>query len=324
MRKHDRTTTEEFDLLSSVQSDSRRSAREDSGVSFEPASTSTKKPRTPKVSARGAIAQFGANVWGGITNVAGKIGDGFKAIGNFIKDHKYAIGVVALSILGGAALTAAIIFFWPGVVAAAAAFTVALPTIGTVAPLAWLASLSLPGAAAVLGAFGIVGGMVAGATLYGVGNFLKGTWNFLKHTANFFRSSTPSAEPATKAELKDMIDNEIKDVVKAQVKKQVEKQLNTVHQHISEEEARLGQRVENAAGIIIRTLQPVPTFGVPTMMPFPREARREEERREQHVSFATSGMGTFTPPQPTQRRPEDASLLDLDSSATASKTPELH
>lgn len=257
--------------------------------------------KKPKRSNKGIIASAAGKVGGAIVSAA-------QAIGQFIKDHKYAIAVTALAIVGGAALTAGIIFFWPAIVASAAAFTVALPTIGTIAPLAWLSTLSLPAAAAVLGAFAAVGTMIAGGVLYGTANLLQGTWNFLKHSANFFRGPTPSTEPATKDELKQIVQDEVKAIVKKQVGKKVNEAMEDVHKHINEEEQRLGVRVDHAAGFVVRTLMQGPRMEEPTSRVFAMPTRVEQEQFEHTHGHGSSVQAMFngsnpmftTPHQPSQ------------------------
>ncbi|WP_133140932.1 APC family permease [Legionella maceachernii] len=290
-------------------------------VDFDTPDLLSGETKKPKRSNKGIIASAAGKVGGAIVGAA-------QAIGQFIKDHKYAIAITALAIVGGAALTAGIIFFWPAIVASAAAFTVALPTIGTVAPLAWLSTLSLPAAAAVLGAFAAVGTMIAGGVLYGTANLLQGTWNFLKHSANFFRGPTPSTEPATKEELKQIVKEEVKEIVKHQVQKKLDGAMEVVHQHINEEEQRLGVRVDHAAGFVVRALmQGAPRSQEPTARVFSMPTRGEQEQFDRRDGSTVDTMfGTFSNPHQSGQPGATVSHgnQDLLDTASTSDQPQLH
>jgi hypothetical protein len=95
-----------------------------------------------------------------------------KPIGDFLNKHWVSVAVVLLGLIVFAAAMTLLVFAWPGVIAVVGAATVTLPIIGTIAPLAFLSSLSIPAAAAVLSTAAFVGFVAASGLVIGAINLL--------------------------------------------------------------------------------------------------------------------------------------------------------
>lgn len=87
------------------------------------------------------------------------------ATGNFLKKHWAATSAVVLGLIAFAVVTVALAFFWPATITAIASLSVALPFLGTVAPLAFLTALSTSAGAAVVGAFAFGAVLAASAVI---------------------------------------------------------------------------------------------------------------------------------------------------------------
>ncbi|CDZ76327.1 hypothetical protein BN59_00594 [Legionella massiliensis] len=104
-------------------------------------------------------------VGNGFAAVGRGIASAASATGNFLSRHWAATAAVVLGLIAFAAVTAALIFFWPATIAAIAGLSVTLPFVGAVAPFAFLSALSIPAAAAVVGAFAFAATIVASAVV---------------------------------------------------------------------------------------------------------------------------------------------------------------
>ncbi|KTC88102.1 MULTISPECIES: hypothetical protein [Legionella] len=104
--------------------------------------------------------------------ITGGISKAWNGLTGFLGRHKYAIGVTLLSLIGGAALTAALVFFFPATIATIIGFAAALPFVG--APVAaFLSSLGLVGAAAVIGGAATAVGLAGSTVAYGVAQLFR-------------------------------------------------------------------------------------------------------------------------------------------------------
>lgn len=112
-----------------------------------------------------------------------------KPIGDFLRKHWVSVVVVMLGLVVFGVITALLVFAWPAFIATAAAATVTLPLIGTVAPLAFLSSLSIPAASAVLGSFAFAGFVVASGILAGAIKTVVEIYNYID---NFFTGDLPN------------------------------------------------------------------------------------------------------------------------------------
>ncbi|MBA2710656.1 MAG: hypothetical protein H0U57_08715 [Tatlockia sp.] len=112
-----------------------------------------------------------------------------KPIGDFLRKHWVSTAVVMLGLVVFAAVITLLVFAWPAFIGAAAAATMTLPLIGTVAPLAFLSSLSIPAAAAVLGSFAFAGFIVASGIFAGAVNLVVKAYNAID---NYFTGDLPN------------------------------------------------------------------------------------------------------------------------------------
>lgn len=123
----------------------------------------------------------------------------------FLGRHKYAIGVSLLALVAGAALAASLVFFFPATIGTLIGLTAALPFIG--APVAaFLSSIGLVGAAAVIGGAAAAVGMAAGAVGYGVVQTLRFIGNVVIGAYKGARNEVVGEpeEPATQQGLEDL------------------------------------------------------------------------------------------------------------------------
>ncbi|MBA3536780.1 MAG: hypothetical protein H0T84_09250 [Tatlockia sp.] len=132
-----------------------------------------------------------------------------KPIGNFLNKHWVSVAVVILGLLVFAAAIALLVFAWPGFIAAAAAATITLPlSIGTIAPLAFLSSLSIPAAAAVLSTFAFVGFVAASGLVIGTIKLLNKAYEAVD---KWFTRDLPDPE---RDQLIDRVENGVREVAR--------------------------------------------------------------------------------------------------------------
>ncbi|WP_133134915.1 hypothetical protein [Legionella nautarum] len=188
-----------------------------------------------------------------IKKIRGAISYAWNGFTGFLGRHKYAIGVSLLALVAGAALAASLVFFFPATIGTIIGLTAALPFIG--APVAaFLSSIGLVGAAAVIGGVASAVGMAAGAVGYGVVQTLRFIGNVVIGAYKGARNEVVGEpeEPATGPQLNTAETNlgnavnAARDAVTVRVDTKADQLARHVSTKLGETKNELNDKVDNA------------------------------------------------------------------------------